>query len=69
MIELIGLQKVADLLVSIGTIDLALLIAYVVGRYSGNYPGFVSMIDYISEEIWVFVSYFQSIEFTKFITS
>ncbi|KAF7488336.1 hypothetical protein SSS_03441 [Sarcoptes scabiei] len=54
MIELIGLQKVADLLVSIGTIDLALLIAYVVGRYSGNYPGFVSMIDYISEEIWVF---------------
>nr|XP_046917719.1 atlastin-3-like isoform X2 [Dermatophagoides farinae] len=55
IIEVFGIQKVANIFVSIGTIDLAIFIAYVFGRYSGNYPSFVSIIDHFSEELWLFL--------------
>lgn len=41
---------------TIGTLDLGLMIAYVFGRYSGNYPEFISMIDGYAETLWLFVS-------------
>lgn len=41
---------------TLGTLDLGLMILYVTGRYSGNYPEFISFIDNYAEMIWLFVS-------------
>ena len=32
------------------------MIAYVFGRYSGNYPDFITMVDQYAEMMWLFVS-------------
>lgn len=55
IIELFGIVKLANIFVSIGTMDLALFVFYVVGRFTGNYPHVISLIDSYSEEIWIFV--------------
>lgn len=57
IIEVFGVQKIANIFVSIGTMDLAIFIVYVFGRYSGNYPSLVTIIDQFSEQLWLFVSY------------
>lgn len=57
IIEVFGIQKVANIFVSIGTMDLAIFIVYVFGRYSGNYPSLVTIIDQFSEQLWLFVSH------------
>lgn len=56
MVELFGIVKISNMFVTIGTVDLALLIAYIFGRYTGNYPEFVGIIDKYAEEFWLFVS-------------
>ncbi|OTF73811.1 hypothetical protein BLA29_001097 [Euroglyphus maynei] len=35
--------------------DLAIFIVYVFGRYSGNYPSLVTIIDQFSEQLWLFL--------------
>ncbi|KAH9418939.1 atlastin GTPase [Dermatophagoides pteronyssinus] len=55
IIEVFGVQKIANIFVSIGTMDLAIFIVYVFGRYSGNYPSLVTIIDQFSEQLWLFL--------------
>jgi hypothetical protein len=49
-------MPIANLFFLIGTVDLGLLIAYMFGRYSGNYPELIVIIDQSAEKIWLFVS-------------
>ena len=55
-LDILGMQRFSNTFFTLGTLDLALMIAYVFGRYSGNYPEFISMVDQYAEMIWLFVS-------------
>ena len=50
------MQRLANTCFTMGTLVLALMIAYVFNRYSGNYPEFISWADYYAELVWLYVS-------------
>ncbi|KAJ6217508.1 hypothetical protein RDWZM_008665 [Blomia tropicalis] len=52
--DMFGLQRLSNTMFTLGTLDLGLMILYVTGRYSGNYPEFISFIDNYAEMIWLF---------------
>lgn len=54
--DLVGLTIVSNILATISSIDLALLVFYFSARYTGNFPDAVTKIDYFAELFWLGVS-------------
>ncbi len=55
-LEILGMERISNGFFTLGTVDLGLMIAYVVGRYTGNYPEFITFVDHYAEVVWLFVS-------------